>query len=67
MFGTLVTKRQHVEIGEQALAGAEQDGGDCNVHFVNQAGTQVLLNRRHAPAKPNIEPIGRFVWHAPMR
>jgi hypothetical protein len=43
-----------VDMIKQSFAGAQQDGHDHQVELIDQAGPQVLLDGRHATAKPDI-------------
>src|SRR5258708_37460267 len=45
---------------EQALPAAEQYGGDRQVHLVDEASFQVLLDGRRPAPKPDVLSIGRF-------
>src|SRR3989442_7604944 len=40
------------------LARAEQDGGDREMHLVDEPGLEVLADRRDAAAQPHVFPAG---------
>jgi hypothetical protein len=47
----LVAGRAAIEVVEQSLAPAEEEGDDMDLHLVDQAGSEVLLGRARAPAE----------------
>src|SRR5579859_5705192 len=49
--------RAAVETVEEPLAAAEQDRHDYKVHFVDQAGAEVLLNGGRAAAEPHVPAV----------
>src|SRR5205807_3097297 len=49
-----VAVRAAVEVVEEPLAAAEQDGHDHQVHLVDQAGAEVLLDLGDATAEPDV-------------
>ena len=53
-----IAVRATVEVVEEALAPAEQDGDDHQVHVVDQAGAQVVLDRGSATADPDVAAAG---------
>ena len=60
VIGQLVAKARHIDPCEQALARSKQGRRDRDVHFVDQAGPQILLDGRDAAAHPDILAIGRL-------
>ena len=50
----LIPERAQVDAGEQMLAGAEQDRPEREVQLVDQAGAQVLPDRRDAAAEADV-------------
>jgi hypothetical protein len=53
-----VARRSAVEMVEEALTAAQEDGDDRDVQFVDQAGAEVLLDGGRATAEPDILPLG---------
>src|SRR6266571_1927534 len=56
---TLVAEGASVEAIEEALTGAEEDGHDRDVHLVDKAGLQVLLDRCRAAPQPHVQAARR--------
>src|SRR5712671_2391745 len=56
----LVADRAALEVVEEPLTAAEQDGHDRQVHLVHEAGPQVLLDRGCATAEPDVPAVGSF-------
>src|SRR5579872_4204803 len=57
-LNTLIPKRTQIETSEQIFARAEKDCRNSKMQFINQTRAQVLLDRRHAAADPNVFAIG---------
>lgn len=51
---TLVAIRPPVEVVEEPLSAAEEDGDDRQVQFVDQAGVKVLPHGWRASADPDV-------------
>jgi antitoxin component of MazEF toxin-antitoxin module len=49
-----VSERRQVETRHEMFSRTEENGGDGEVHLVNEAGLQVLPDRRHSSAEADI-------------
>ena len=55
----LKTELRQVDAGEESFPFAKQDGRKREMHFIDQARRQVLTNRQHPAADPNVLTFGR--------
>lgn len=53
-----IAELQQVDAREQVLAAAEQDRRDSEVQLVDEAGAQVLADRRRPATQAHVFPIG---------
>jgi hypothetical protein len=60
-FGNLVSGRHVIEPVEEPLPTPQQQRHVRQMHLVDQPGTQILLDRGGAAAKPDVLPARRFV------
>src|SRR5215469_34583 len=58
MLGHAVAERRQVDPGEHRFALSEQDGGECEVQFVDQPGEKILAHRLDATADLHVATIG---------
>jgi hypothetical protein len=58
VFSAQVTQRRGVNVGEEMLAGTQEDRADGDVQLINEPRFEVLPDRRHSTAEPNIPTIG---------
>jgi hypothetical protein len=54
VLAALISETRNVNAGEKALARAQENRRDGNVHFINETGAQVLPDGRHPASKPHI-------------
>ena len=54
VFGAAEAEFEHVDAGEKGFAGAEKDGGGCEVEFVDEAGAKILPNRGDTSADADV-------------
>ena len=58
MVGELIAEGGEIEIAKDAFAAADEDGGEDEMHLVDEAGAQVLLDGGGASAEANIFAVG---------
>ena len=58
VFGAFISERTQIDVVQQVLAGAEQHGTHGEMHLVDQAGAEILPNRRHAAADAHVALAG---------
>src|SRR5919198_2490343 len=54
-----IAERARVDVAQEMLAFAEQNGPDRKMYLVDQPGAQILPNRRHAATEAHIAACGR--------
>src|SRR5437763_1164672 len=59
VLAALIAELGSVDAGEKVFAGAEQDGGNRQVHLVDQSGAKILLDRGDPAAEPDVLTFGR--------
>ena len=57
-MGELVAESGEIEIAKDAFAATDEDGGGDEMHLVDEAGAQVLLDGGGAAAEANIFSVG---------
>src|SRR5215469_15645295 len=60
VLGAAITQLEEVDTGKQALAAAEEHGRERQMDLVDEAGSQILVNRRDTSADLNILALGCF-------
>jgi len=60
VLGALIAEFVHVETGKKLFTGAQQRRSNREVHFIDKAGTEILLYRGDSTAEPNVFPVGGF-------
>ncbi len=56
--GAMEAELKEIEVGEELFAGAEEDGREDEVHFVDEAGAEDLLNGGDPTADANVFAVG---------
>src|ERR1700730_11513143 len=58
VLGALIAELRQVDSSEKAFSGAEEDGGNGKVQFVDQSGAEILLDGSDSPAEADVLTIG---------
>ena len=58
MVGELVAEGGEIEVAKDAFSAADEDGGGDEMHLVDEAGAQILLDGGGASAEANIFTVG---------
>ena len=60
VFGAFITERPRIQTRKKVFPGAQQDGADREMRFVNEACLEVLPNGRDPAADPDVFAISRI-------
>ncbi len=63
-MGAVIAEFCSVDITEEMLASSEEDGCDCQVHFIDEPFAKILANSGHATAEANVFSMAASVARA---